>query len=251
MTSDNRFSLEIPGEWALKKILGPTFDEVGRDLARLYANGRDRIFHAAKRKIPDLNDGKTANLRVARDVLWNGAFSSDQICAEYFGGILAASRSPDGDDDSAVPFVDVVKAMSSAQLKLHYSLYHCLAASLRELDNRKDAFDVSDSEEVCIPQIGARSDIDLEALCRLDLISSFSFSRQMVGDRVLPYIAARPSRFGIMLYAAAHNMLEWWQAYGLKDFGDFDAIDTPDLFASSLDGLIRKAETSRRSPVPP
>lgn len=29
-----QFSLEIPGEWAAKKVLGPVFSEVGEDLKR-------------------------------------------------------------------------------------------------------------------------------------------------------------------------------------------------------------------------
>ena len=64
------------------------------------------------------DDGKQANLGVSRDVLWNGAFSTESICAEYFGGILASSRSEDGKDDSAIPFVtdnaEMIRAMVSS-----------------------------------------------------------------------------------------------------------------------------------------
>jgi len=52
----------------------------------------------------NLEDGKAANLRVTRDVIWNGAVTDDEVCAEYFGGILAASRTEDGKDDSAIQF---------------------------------------------------------------------------------------------------------------------------------------------------
>ncbi|MDE2823846.1 MAG: hypothetical protein OXK79_10115, partial [Chloroflexota bacterium] len=217
---------------------------IGDDFRRLYVRGRDRIVLAAKRKILDLDDGKRANLRVARDVLWNGAFSDEEICAEYFGGILAASRSPSGDDDSTVPFVDVVKSMSSAQLKLHYSLYHSLATGLMERGENKDVYELPQTEEIFIrnSNLAGRSDVDLESLLRLGLISSFSTSRARIGEnRVLPYCAARPSRFGILLYAAAHNQLEWWQAFGLKDLGRFEGIEAPELFGFSLDELTERA----------
>ena len=128
--------MEFPGEWALKRLLGPTFDLIGQDLSRLYAKGRDRIVRAAKRKTPDLDDGKAANLRVARDVLWNGAFADDEVCAEYFGGLLAGSRSEDGKDDRGLPFVDIVRSLSSSQLRLHYVLCHALSNVL--VDERKE-----------------------------------------------------------------------------------------------------------------
>ena len=89
-------ALTASGLIAAKAILGPTFNEIGEDLRKLYAVGRDRIIDAAYRKLSDPNDGKKANLRVVRDTLWSGAFSDDEICAEYFGGVLAGSRSEDG-----------------------------------------------------------------------------------------------------------------------------------------------------------
>ena len=62
-----------------EESLGPTFDLVGDDLAKLYAAGRDKIIAFASKKIPNLADGKQANLRVSRDVLWNGAFSTEDF----------------------------------------------------------------------------------------------------------------------------------------------------------------------------
>ena len=115
--------MENLGEWALEKAFGPVLTEIGEDLKRLYAVGRDKILIAGYKKIKNKEDGRKANLRVAQDVFWNGAFTDDEICAEYFGGILAASRSEDGKDDSAIEFVSVIKSMSSQQLRLHYFIY--------------------------------------------------------------------------------------------------------------------------------
>jgi len=58
------------------------------------------------RKIPNPHDGKRANQRVTRDALWNGAFTDDEVCAEYFGGILASSRTEESKDDDAIEFVE-------------------------------------------------------------------------------------------------------------------------------------------------
>lgn len=241
MENNQNMAIEFPGEWAFKKVLGPTFDEIGNDLARVYVRGRDLIFSAARKKIPHIEDGKQANLRVARDILWNGAFSDELISAEYFGGILAASRTEDGRSDETIPFVDVVKAMSSSQLKLHYDIYYSLAKSLRERRAQFDVFKLPKEEEIFISN-NPGGGVDLTSLFRLDLISSFSYDRITIGNQVYPYCSARPALFGIMLYATVHNMLERWQAYGLIEFGDIEGIEPPDLFGSSLQEFTRSVE---------
>src|SRR5215213_6779942 len=74
----------------LQKVFGPVLGLVGEDLQRVYAAGRDAILANAYKKVEDPGDGKQANLRVTRDVLWNGSFADSEICAEYFGGIMAS-----------------------------------------------------------------------------------------------------------------------------------------------------------------
>src|SRR3989339_1252855 len=113
-----------------KKIFGKTLDVISADIANLYQKGRDKIIEKVTSKIANIDDGKTANLRVARDVFWNGSFSDEAICAEYFGGILASSRSDDGADDTGVYYVDLIKSLSSRQLKLHYIIYICFNRTL-------------------------------------------------------------------------------------------------------------------------
>ncbi len=108
------------------KLLGKTAETISDDIANLYKVGRDKIFATAVRKTANMNDGKIANLRVARDVFFNGSFTDEAICAEYFGGILASSRSVDGKDDIGVFYTDIIKSLSSSQLKLHYIIYHSL-----------------------------------------------------------------------------------------------------------------------------
>ena len=90
---------------------------MGEDLKRRYAERRDSVIRAAEPKIENLDDGKRANLRTARDVLWHGAVTEDAVSAEYYGGLLAASRSNDSKDNTAVPFVDAIKSLSRRQLE--------------------------------------------------------------------------------------------------------------------------------------
>jgi hypothetical protein len=118
--------ISAPGEWALQRLFGPTFDAIGGDLQNVYKAAINGILNAALRKTPNVEDGKTANVRVAHGVLTGGAFSDSEICAEYFGGILASSRTDEGQDDDAIQFVEVTKSLSSRQLHLHYAIYNRL-----------------------------------------------------------------------------------------------------------------------------
>ncbi|WP_152669632.1 hypothetical protein [Synechococcus sp. GFB01] len=118
---------------------------MGDDINRLYVRGRDKIVEVASRKVEDHNDGKQVNIRAAREVMWNGAITEDDVCAEYFGGMLASARSADGKDDSVVHYVDTVKAMSARQLELHYLIYKAWQSIL--VDKRQE-INVAQSSDV-------------------------------------------------------------------------------------------------------
>ena len=238
----------VAGAWVGKKVLGPTLDAIGDDLKKLYAAGRDRIIERAAAKVDDLDDGRRANLRVARDVLWNGAFSESAVCVEYYAGLLAASRSVDGLDDEAAPFVDAVKSLASRQLKLHYGIYRCLERILEEDHANGEKFDVFGIQgHVDVFFVGhdqSKPALDLQVLHRNGLISEFAFDRTTIirdgREYALPFCRARPTLFGISLYAAAHNQLEWWQAFGLRRFGEFGDIEPPKIYGRTLEELLER-----------
>ena len=231
--------------WVAQKLLGPTLGTMGDDLQKLYAAGRDKIIERAAAKVDDLDDGRRANLRVARDVLWNGAFSESEVCVEYYAGLLAASRSVDGLDDQAAPFVDAVKSLASSQLRLHYGIYHSLERILEEAHEngeRFDVFSIHRSVDVFVAPTPLDSDLDLQVLHRGGLISEFGTNRRVITregrDQMLLFCRARPTLFGITLYAAAHNQLEWRQAFGLRRFGEFGDVEPPQIYGRTLEELL-------------
>ena len=236
----------IPAAIALRKILGPTFDLIGADLASLYEAGRDRLVNAATRKIADLDDGKCANLRVTRDVLWHGAFANNEICSEYYGGLLAASRSADGEDDTAIPFVNAIKSMSSMQVRTHYIIYWAfekLLLARKGKGEELDLFELIKTEEIYL-RSGLNAAIDLQVLMQQGLVTAWQTGvTKVIGadehhSVALPYLMARPTVFGATLYAGAHNQLEWWQAFGVRDFGTLHNVEPPKVYGASLDELI-------------
>lgn len=253
---DDKEKLEIavsaPGEWVLQKVFGPTLNVIGRDLSELYAKGRDRIIAATYKKIKDVNDDKQANLRVTRDVLWNGAFADNEICAEYFGGIMASSRSEDGSDDSAVQFVDVTKSLSTKQLYLHYVIYNSLnkllVASGAAVNVALDS--EIENQQVWFPSDELRLGLDLSVerdlnvLLRHGLLRWYNTTARTVG--------VLPTTFGVLLYASAHNLYDEWLQFDRLDFGDFEGIKLPILYSASRDVLLdRTGMTDAASREPP
>lgn len=253
MTDKSDTSLSIvPGEWAVKKLLGPTLDEIGNDLQKLYSTGRDKIIAVAIRK-SNVKDGKKANLRVARDVFWNGSFTDEAICAEYFGGILASSRSTDGKDDRGVYYTDIIKSLSSQQLLLHYIIYHSLNKLWREMSSDKNRPNVGDANEIGqyhiwfatkeVEESGIISmEKDLIALNSKGLINDFEGKAHKLEEgREIPYTHVQPTTLGVQLYAVAHNKLAVWRQIPFEDFGEFPDIKVPTLFTFSIEELLVKA----------
>lgn len=211
---------------------------MGRDFSLAYANARDKILNSAIRKTPDLEDGKRPNIRVAHDVLSGGAFSDSEICAEYFGGIMASSRSEDGQDDDVINFVKVVKSMSSKQLHLHYALYNrtnelfvCNGiqadpASGNKLEEHRVWF----SSVQLYQEFGWELGTHLHILYREGLISGYAIDiEERDDDTTLFSCYVRPSTFGVMLYAVSHNRYEDWRKFDSSDFGDYEGISLPFL----------------------
>lgn len=238
--------ISVPSEWAVKKLLGPVFSELGEDFRRLYALGRDKIIHVARRKTENIEDGKIPNLRVTRDVFWNGAFTDEEVCAEYFGGLLASSRTEDGEDDSCIPYVDVIKSLSASQLRLHYAIYHALNKILlykRLPINVAQGSSIqgisvwlSSSELLTVHKINI--DTDFNVLWRQGLIFEYKTDTKIVDKEFfLQYSMVKPTTFGVMLYAAAHNKMENWKDFTKFDFGDFKGIPPPKAYGTGIEEL--------------
>jgi hypothetical protein len=245
----NKLTVELPGEWALKKTLGPILSEIGDDLKKLYASGRDKIINKAYKKIENPEDGKSANLRVAHDVLTNGAFTDDEICAEYFGGILASSRTEDGKNDDAIQLLSTIKSLSSKQLHLHYVIFNSLN---KLLISKKQNINVAQSTEIGskklwfatkeLESIGIKHDTDLNILHRQGLIEAYETNFHKLGEhQVLPFAKITPTTYGILLYAVAHNKLGSWRRYPVELFPDFENVKLPRLYAFTIEELLTVA----------
>ena len=80
-------------------------------------------------------------------------------------------------------------------------------------------------------------DTDLPVLYRQGLLREYKTSSTVIENGYLKYMMARPTTFGILLYAAAHNKKINWRAYSHLDFSDFEDIPPPMVYATSLEAL--------------
>lgn len=117
----------------LNKLLGPTADYIGGEIKNLVEKcniNLNDIFTKAYRKLgKKVDEDGVVPPRVLKCVLDDGRFCEDDLSKEYFAGVLASSRSKDGNDDRGVTFANLISVLSSHQIRTHYLFY----SSLRKL----------------------------------------------------------------------------------------------------------------------
>lgn len=119
----------------LVKILGPTADYMGGELQGLVEKcniNLDNIFVKAQRKLGDKADEEgVVSPRVLKHVLDEGRFCEDELTAEYYGGVLAASKTKNQNDDRGVSFLKQLESMSSYQIRFHYISYYSVREAFK------------------------------------------------------------------------------------------------------------------------
>ena len=111
----------------MTKLLGPTADYIGGEAKNFVAKcniNLDNIFRKATEKLNDrLETEGSVNPRVLKHIVDEGRFCEDDLTSEYYGGILASSRSGNGRDDRGVTLLATIKDLSVYQLRFHYIFY--------------------------------------------------------------------------------------------------------------------------------
>ena len=233
--------------YVAQQLFGKTLAEMGDDLNKVYKANRDKLLVKAAKKVVNPEDGAVPNLRVARDVIWNGAVTDDEVCSEYFGGILAASRSVDGKDDSALIYVDCIKALSAKQLHLHFVIYNSIHNLLLKENKKINPGMESELQKVFVwfsgielqNVLAINISIDLNVLHRQGLLKSYVTDNHVVGEKSLYYTKVEPTTFGVLLYAASLNNLAKWQEFGQVEFPTAKEIQLPKIYTSSLEDLSK------------
>jgi hypothetical protein len=114
--------------WAGRKALGPVLDEIGDDLRSRYSERRsrnaERVLTIGHAKLgPAVEEEGSVAPRAALRIIEEGSWCDAEVMAEYFGGILAASRSKGGTDDRGATWASLVSRLSTYDVYLHYLAY--------------------------------------------------------------------------------------------------------------------------------
>jgi hypothetical protein len=115
-----------------KRILGPTADYIGeglKDWAVKRTNNLEKIFTKTAARLGDrIEQPGAIPPRVLKGVLQEGSFCDDELSAEYFGGILASSRSEVSRDDRGAMLISLLSRLSTYQIRAHYIFYSLFKA---------------------------------------------------------------------------------------------------------------------------
>lgn len=111
----------------LSKLLGPTCDYIGGEfqgIAKKCNINLSNIFKKTARQLGQrLDEPGLVSPRVLKHIVDEGRFCEDDLTAEYYGGILASSKTRNKRDDRGVTLLAQLKTMSVYQLRLHYISY--------------------------------------------------------------------------------------------------------------------------------
>jgi hypothetical protein len=111
----------------IAKLLGPTAEYLGdglRDFTKRRAENISRIFQKASEKLGNrIETPGEVPPRVLKAVLNEGSFCDDELAAEYFGGVLASSRTEQGRDDRGARIAKILDGLSTYQIRAHYLIY--------------------------------------------------------------------------------------------------------------------------------
>ena len=229
----------IGGAKVVEKILGPTSEYIGEQLkewTEKKINNLSNIFQNAEIKLGEkINlEGKVPP-KVLKGILEDGAWCEEEFQIEYFGGVLASSRSGISRDDRGGYFVSLISRLSTYQLRMHYFVYHLVKNAFDGQEmNIGDSIDRT-KMEIFIPFTIYYQAMDFSpdemnlfysllnhsiwGLNKEDLIARFLFGpvdyiRDRFKNAQAPGIILQPTSLGVELFM-------WAYGHGQKPNSDF------------------------------
>lgn len=120
----------IGGAKVVEKILGPTADYIGnqvKEWTEKKVTNTSNIFKNAENKLGSKieQEGRVPP-KVLKGILEEGSWCEEDLQIEYFGGVLASSRSDISRDDRGAYFVSLITRLSTYQLRTHYLIYQSI-----------------------------------------------------------------------------------------------------------------------------
>ena len=140
------------------KLLGPTADYLGEGIMeftqRRIENIGKVLSNAYKKVGSQLEKPGQVPPRVLKAVINEASYCEDPLVLEYFGGVLASSRTESGRDDRGVRLAKVVDNLSAYQIRTHYLLYSTIATLFSSSGKRFGTQEARMQLQVFLPNQG-------------------------------------------------------------------------------------------------
>ncbi len=115
------------GKDGLQKLLGPTADYLGGELQEFTEKRIEnigKIFSNAEKKLGEnIDTSGHVPPKILKTIVNEGSYCEDEVVIDYFGGILASSRTELGRDDRGARIAKILDGMSTYQIRSHYIIY--------------------------------------------------------------------------------------------------------------------------------
>lgn len=151
----------------IEKMLGPTAEYLGeniKDWTKKRVENTNSIFKNAEKKLGERIDDKgQVPPKVLKGVLDEGSWSEEELQIEYFGGVLASSRTKTSRDDRGASMISLISRLSTYQLRTHYVIYQCIKNHFN-----KQNFNIAESKdrrkmEIYIPFSSYKNSMDFNS----------------------------------------------------------------------------------------
>ncbi len=241
------------------KILGPTAEYIGEGIkswTEKRINNVKNIFAIAQKKLGSkIEEDGTVPPKVLKGILDEGSFCDDHISAEYFGGVLASSRSGVSRDDRGAVLISLLSRLSTYQIRTHYIFYHFIKKTFDGTNIDPNTSEGRDKLELFIPQNIYETAMEFEQEENINVLSShiiFGLQKEsLIGD-IFGYgpkehikkwfknaptkgIIFQPSVLGIELFLWAYGKPHLFGRDYLKPCNEFEIDSKINL----LDGALK------------
>lgn len=218
---------------AIQRLLGPTADYIGEGLKNFVQKRSEtvgKIFKNAQSKLGGKMDVPgTVPPKVLKMILNDASFSNDDLAVEYFGGILASSRTELGRDDRGAHMAKIVESLSTYQLRTHYLIYSTIRTLFSEKGLSINLKKERTKMQIFIPSSGYLSSMDFSqseynqiysilphimfGMSRDEIINEFMIGSKENIAKIFPDV----SEHGTILSPAAHGVEIFLWAFGHAD----------------------------------
>jgi len=223
----------LGGVKLVEKMLGPTAEYIGvgiRNWTERRVNNVANIFVKAREKLGSrIEEPGAIPPRVLKEILDEGSFCDDPLTAEYFGGVLASSRSNVSRDDRGASWSSLVARLSTYQIRSHFLVYRAIYDRFRgqdfqfNMDDRKELtvflpyssyFRSMEFSKTEMSQIVSLLNHSFFGLTKEDLIETFVYGKgndlkKLIGSDLEPPeeggIWVTPSALGVELFLWVHG----------------------------------------------